>query len=266
MDLGIQNEAFVILGGSRGMGAATAEVLASEGARVAILGHDPDRAREFAIGLNRRHGCDAVGLALPANDSKSFIEAMQSVRDQFGAISGLAAVAGPMGPRGDFLTLDDADWAEHIETQLMLTVRACRAALPHLLEKGDGRLVTTAAYSVRSPKANLSPYASMKSAIVNLTKNLAKAYGAQGLRANCVCPGMIETHALAEARAGAEEQYGHEAEDALYLHAERDWGMKIALRRVGKPEEVGELVAFLLSRRAGYLTGATINIDGGTDF
>ena len=266
MDLGVKDHAFVLLGGSRGMGAATAEVLAAEGARLAILGSDPNRSREFAEQLKRKHGVDTLGLSLGANDTRSLVEAFETVRATLGSISGFASMAGPMGPRGDFLELDDADWAQHVETQLMLTVRGCRAALPHLIENGAGQIVTMAAYSVRSPKSNLSPYAALKSAIVNLTKNLAKTYGPQGVRANCVCPGMIETHALAEARAHAETQYGDEPGDALYLSAERDWGMKMALRRVGKPEEVGELVAFLLSQRAGYLTGTTINIDGGTDF
>jgi NAD(P)-dependent dehydrogenase (short-subunit alcohol dehydrogenase family) len=77
---------------------------------------------------------------------------------------------------------------------------------------------------------------------------------------------MIETHALAGARAAAEAKYAGEAEDALHLSAERDCGMKLAMRRVGRPREVGELITFLLAERAGYLTGATINIDGGTDF
>lgn len=266
MDLGVRDKGYVILGGSQGMGLATAEVLAADGARLAILGADPDRSIAVAKDLATRFGIQAVGLPLAANDSTSLEDALSRAGDALGPLRGFAAVAGPMGPRGDFLDLDDAAWEEHFQTQLMLSVRGCRAAIPHLVAGGGGQIVTLAAYSTRAPKAILSPYAAMKSALVNLTKNLAKSYGAQGIRANCVCPGMIETHALADARAMAEERFGSEDDDALYLAAERDWGMKMALRRVGRPEEVGELIAFLLSERAAYLTGATLNIDGGTDF
>jgi len=266
MDLGVRDRAYGLLGGSQGMGLATAEVLAAEGARLAILGRDPERSLAVAKDLGGRHGVATLGLPLAANDTQCLETALARAVDVLGPLRGFAALAGPMGPRGDFLELDDTDWEEHIQTQLMLTVRGCRAAIPHLLAGGGGQLVTLAAYSVRAPKHNLSPYAALKSAVVNLTKNLAKTYGPQGLRANCVCPGMIETHALAPAREIAEQRFGGEEGDALYRSAEVDWGMKMALRRVGQPQEVGELVAFLLSERAGNLTGATLNIDGGTDF
>ena len=266
MDLGVRDQGHVILGGSRGMGLAAAEQLAADGARVAILGADPERSLAVADALAERHGVQTLGWALAANDTPSLEAALAAAADALGPLRGFAAVAGPMGPRGGFLDLSDDDWEAHFQTQLMLSVRGCRAAIPHLVKAGGGRIVTLAAYSTRSPKAALSPYAAMKSALVNLTKNLAKSYGPEGIRANCVCPGMIETYALAEAREAAEARFGDEEEDALYLAAERDWGMKMALRRVGRPEEVGELIAFLLSERAAYLTGATINIDGGTDF
>jgi NAD(P)-dependent dehydrogenase (short-subunit alcohol dehydrogenase family) len=110
------------------------------------------------------------------------------------------------------------------------------------------------------------PYVAFKSAVATFTKNVAKSYGRAGVRANCVCPGAIETEALASMRAMLAEQRGLPEEGLLKQVMVEEWHMDVALGRPGKPEEVGELFAFLLSPRAGYLTGAMINIDGGTDF
>jgi len=266
VDLGIAGQTHIVLGGTRGMGRATAEILAAEGARVAVLGRDPDRALEVANELGHRHSVAAFGGAVPANDEAAVANAIKAAVQALGPLAGLATVAGPMGPRGDFLDLDDDAWYEHLEVQLLLTTRACRAALPYLIEGGGGRIVTVAAHSVRSPKAHLTPYAAAKSGVVALTKSIAKAYGNRGVRANCVCPGAIETHALAPVRAAAQERYGDGDGDPLYAFAEAEWGLTSGARRLGAPHEVAELIVFLLSERAPYLSGATINIDGGTDF
>jgi 3-oxoacyl-[acyl-carrier protein] reductase len=106
----------------------------------------------------------------------------------------------------------------------------------------------------------------MKAAVASVTKNIAKTYGDRGVRANCVCPGMIDTPLLSVDRAALAAEYGTDEQSALSRYALDAWGMKVSLGRVGRAAEVGELVAFLLSDRAGYLTGATVNIDGGTDF
>lgn len=241
------------------MGAAAARQLICDGDRVAIIGRDPDRAGAVAAALSDAAlgvGIDAGGLAA----------AIDRCIERLGRIDGLAVTAGPIHSRGDVLTLTDEDWAESFETQLMTTVRAIRAVLPTMIAQGEGSIVTLSAYSIRSPKPVLTHYAAMKSAIVTLTKSIAKSHGADGIRANCIAPGAIATEALDGARKAAASAGAGDDNAALWQVMRDQWGMKAALDRIGEPQEVGELIAFLLSSRARYMTGALINIDGGTDF
>ena len=178
------------------------------------------------------------------------------------------AVTTGLGPRGqrNVLGASDEDWTATFEDVLLATARACRAAVPALVAGGGGAIVTTAAYSVRAPKPNQAPYAALKAAVATLTKTIAKAHGKDGVRANCICPGATETGVLAAMRVRLAEQHGWPQETALERALAEQWGMHIALGRAGRPEEVGDAIAFLLSPRSSYTTGALINVDGGTDF
>ena len=126
--------------------------------------------------------------------------------------------------------------------------------------------MTTAAYSIRAPKAHQFPYATLKAGVATLTKNVAKSFGHLGVRANCVCPGAAETEILASLRASVAESRRWPYDEALERVMTEEWGIEVALGRPGRPEELGDVIAFLLSERASYLTGATVNVDGGTDF
>ena len=126
--------------------------------------------------------------------------------------------------------------------------------------------MTTAAYSIRAPKAHQFPYATLKAGVATLTKNVAKSFGHLGVRANCVCPGATETEILASLRASVAESRRWPYDEALERVMTEEWGIEVALGRPGRPEELGDVIAFLLSERASYLTGATVNVDGGTDF
>jgi len=185
-----------------------------------------------------------------------------------GPVAGMAVMTGTdrAHTRKPLDAMSDEDWAAAFEDVFMGTVRPCRAVLPHLVERGSGAIVTTAAQSVHAPDLTGIPYSTFKAAVALYTKGLARAYGDQGIQANCVCPGAVETEKLHAARAHYAEQRGLPYEEALERVLIDDYGLDISMRRLAQPREVGELVAFLLSGRSTYLTGALINIDGGTNF
>jgi NAD(P)-dependent dehydrogenase (short-subunit alcohol dehydrogenase family) len=267
MDLGVRDRGFVIFGGTAGIGRAAANALAAEGARVAIVGRGQARADEAADELSTRTGAQVVALTGDLTVEGTAETIVGEAVDRLGDLRGMAITTG-LGGRGqrDLLAGTDEDWTATFDDVLLSTVRACRAAVPALVERGGGAIVTTAAYSIRAPKAHQVPYAALKAGVATLTKNIAKSFGSEGVRANCVCPGATETEILASMRTHYAESRGWPVDEALERALVEDWGMHIALGRAGRPEELGDVIAFLLSERASYLTGATVNVDGGTDF
>jgi NAD(P)-dependent dehydrogenase (short-subunit alcohol dehydrogenase family) len=266
MELGVRDRAFVIFGGTRGIGFATARALANDGAHVAVAGRDADRAASAAQSLSDAGG-RAIGVAGDLREEGTAERVLADAQRELGTIRGVAVTTG-LGYRGQRSLLDatDDDWQDTFADVLQATVRACRAAVPLLIDAGGGAIVTTAAYSVRAPKPHQVPYASMKAAVATLTKTIAKSSGPHGVRANCVCPGATETEILASMRKAFARDRGWPEEEALERAMVEDWGMHVALGRAGKPDEVGDVIAFLLSERASYITGALLNVDGGTDF
>jgi NAD(P)-dependent dehydrogenase (short-subunit alcohol dehydrogenase family) len=269
VDLGLRDRNFVVVGGTTGMGHAAARQLAAEGANVALLARDADRAAERAGQLSSEYGVRALGISVDASAPGDGIDrAVRRVADELGPLRGLAVTAGPMKQQGPFLEHGDDSWDWYFQMILMATVRSCRAVIPHLIDNGGGTVVTTAAYSVRAPKILIPPYNALKAAVLTLSKILAKTHGSDGIRVNTICPGLFDTEVNDFIRAQRAEEYGVAAEDAIYTHLSSNpaWNMRVALDRGGRPHEAGELIAFLLSDRAAYMTGAVINIDGGTDF
>jgi len=262
MDLDIGAKSFLVVGGTSGMGLATAKVLAAEGASLVVVGRDSARG-ESAVAALPDGGGQASAVAADVHDDAAVRSAVAEAVSRLGGIDGLAVFTGVLGHE-TFDIADDA-WTAVFDDVLLGTVRVVRAALPHLIER-RGTIVTVAAYSVRAPDAARLPYTSLKAGVTVFTKGIAKTYGPKGVRANCVCPGAIETEPMHAYRAVLAKERGIPYDEAIERVMVDEWGLDVALGRPGKPEEVGELVAFLLSPRAGYLTGSLINIDGGTDF
>lgn len=269
MDLGVSGRNFIIVGGTTGMGFAAAEELARDGANVALLARDGERATERANRLSDRYGVNAVGISVDAAATGDGVQrAVDEAADRLGPLRGLAVTAGPMRQQGPFLEHGDDSWDWYYQMILMATVRSCRAVIPHLQRNGGGTVVTTAAYSVRAPKILIPPYNALKAAVLTLSKILAKTHGPDRIRVNTVCPGLFDTEVNDFIRAQRATEYDVPLDDAIYTHLASNpaWNMRVALDRGGRPHEAGELIAFLLGERAAYMTGAVINIDGGTDF
>lgn len=269
MGSGVAGKSFLIVGGTSGIGRAAAEVLAGEGANVALVGRNRERAETVAGDLRTKYNVRAMAIAGDASASQQ--ETDRFVGEAVGALGDVAGMAVMTGTdtehsRRPLDTMTDAHWAGAFEDLLMGTVRPCQAFIPYLLERGSGAIVTTAAYSVRAPDRLSIPYSTLKAAVAVYTKGLARTYGSRGIQVNCICPGVTETEVLRAWRAQFAEEKGLPYEEALERVMVEEWDLDVAMRRPGQPREVGEVVAFLLSQRAQYLTGALINIDGGTNF
>jgi len=260
----MRGHGYVLVGGTSGMGLATAHVLAGEGADLVLVGRDSERARRVAARIAEDHGGNAHGLTADVSrpgETEAMVEKASGLLDD---VSGLAVFTGTKGHEA--LDIPDDEWTAAFDDVLMGTTRAIRAVLPLFVRQGRGAIVTIAAYSIHSPQAERMPYGALKAGVAVLTKGVAKTYGRHGVRANCVCPGAIETEGMHQLRGILAEQRHLPYEEAIERVMVDEWHMNVAMGRPGQPTEVGELVAFLLSQRSAYLTGALINIDGGTDF
>jgi len=263
VDLGFADATAVIAGGTRGIGLATAVCLAEQGARVAVVGRNEAHLTKTAAMLAAAGSPEVLTLAADLRSAPDVDAVFETVGARWGALNVLVNTAGPVGA-GRFEDLDDAGWAAAFDHGVVSAVRCVRAALPLLRAAPWARVVNVTAMSVQHQSAELVSYTAAKSALLSVTKNLARSLAGDAILVNAVAPGPILTDwarpTLAAAGVPMDDPVG-----AFGLLG-RDYGMSVDLGRFGLPQEVAAVIAFCASRANTYMTGAHLNVDGGSDF
>lgn len=270
MDLGLQDSYVVVTGGTAGMGRATAECYAREGARVAVLARTRSALDATAAALTDAGSPDAVGIATDLSEPGSVSAAFDELAARWGQLNVLVNTAGAGATIvGEFDALDDAKWDEAFDLMAMGAVRTCRAALP-LLRKADwARIVNVSAHSVQRQSPRLIAYTTGKAALTSLTKNLSQTLAKEGILVNTVSPGSFLTAQIRDYVADEIAARGLDSDNPVDVATvlEDMFGDALGqLGRAGLPEEIAPMITMLGSRRNTYTTGADLNVDGGSDF
>lgn len=246
MDLGLSDRVFVVTGGGRGLGLATAERLVAEGARVLVSGRSEGTLRSAVERLGDR----AVSLVADNADPATAQRVVDAALGRWGRLDGaLVSVGGP--PTGSVLETSDEDWTRSFESVFLGAVRITRTVAAALSAGGSIALVLSS--SVRSPLAGMAISNGLRPGLAMVAKTLADELGPRGVRVNGLLPGRIGTDRVAE----LDEASG----DAVT--AKEQAVAKIPLGRYGEPEEFGAAAAFLLSPASGFVTGVMLPVDGG---
>jgi 3-oxoacyl-[acyl-carrier protein] reductase len=253
----------VVSGGSRGIGLAVARRFAEQGSRVAVLGRSAEALTRARDELHMVGAGDVLALVADATDERSVATAFGTVGDAWSEINVLVNAVGPSGV-GHFDDIDDGVWRMAFEEGVMSAVHCIRHGLPLLRAAAWGRIVNLTALSTKHQTSGLIAYTAAKSALASLTKNLARTLAPEGILVNAVAPGAVLTEPIRVAVEGAGGD-PDDPQDAYRVMADR-YGSAIDLERVGLPHEVAEVVLFCASRQNTYMTGANVNVDGGSDF
>jgi len=265
MDLGLRGRACVVTGASRGIGAETAKLLCAEGASVLLVARNAERleaAAQEAAAAGVEAGGQAAILSLDITNADAGERLLATASERFGALDVLVNNAGVAQWR-DLDQVPDEDWRAQYELNVMAPLRAMRAAIPPMAERGWGRVVNVCSTAGKRPSAAMPEYSVAKAAELSLSRLFADRHASEGVLVNAICPGPVESEMWMEP-GGLLDQSQEMSGAASREEALAAAGAKRPIGRLADSAEIAAAIVFLCSERASYVSGAAWSVDGGT--
>lgn len=258
MDLGLKNKVVIVAASSQGLGRAAAERFAAEGSRLAICSRDDKKIRSVADDLYTRYKADVIAQSLDVADPAAVARFCHDVAERFGRIDVCVTNAGGP-PSKDFLSITMDDWRRAVDVNFLSVVAFAREVIPHMRKNRWGRFISITSVAVKQPVPELIMSNAVRSSVVGLIKSLANQYGRDGILFHNVGPGYTDTERVKEL-AAVKAKAGGISEDEV----KAQWASGSAVGRIGRPEEIADVIVWLASERASFLTGQTTLVDGGS--
>jgi len=253
LELGLKGKVAIVTGGSEGLGRATVERFARSGAKIAMCARRADVLDAAAKEIQKATGADILAMPTDVTKQDQCEKLVSAVIGRWGGVDVLLNNAGTSQAQG-FMDVTDETWQYDFDLKVMGAVRMCRLAIPSMKSRGGGAIINVTTIGGKAPAPKALPTSLTRAAGINLTKSLAKEYAAEQIRVNTICLGQVKSAQWTRRAKGGDI-------DAFYAQMAKDRG--IPLGRLGEAEEFADLVAFLASERARWITGTAINFDGG---
>ena len=257
MDLGIKNRVAIVTGSSQGMGKAIAYGLAREGAKVTICARTESTLKTVAEEIESAFETEVMPFPADLKVKENIKAMVKATANKFGRIDILVNnTGGP--PSALFSETTDKDWQETFDSLMMSVVNCCREVIPYMKANRWGRIINMTSFAAKQPAERLVLSNAVRAGVLGLTKTLSNELAEYGILVNAVCPGWTLTDRVKRLAQSKAHKTGQDYEAII-----NEWTKSIALNRMAQPEEIANLVVFLASEKASYITGAVMQVDGG---